>query len=708
MPIPHSEISGIAYNNLFEGTGEMVSLMRSYAWASHPMGTPDRWPKSLRSFIHLMLRSDFPMFIWWSREFYMFHNDAYLPALGKKHPKALGAKAREMWSEIWHQIGSIAEDIIQGGNSFYAKELLIILDRKGYPEETYWTFSYSPAPNDNGEVEGIFCACNEVTESVLRQRRMKMIKNITDATSKVKNAEEAGQLLANALAEDTSDVPFSLIYLLNNEGSRADLIGMSPQLPASLAPVQIDFSQASSADTWQLTKTLQTRQVQTTSLTPEEASLWPGSESTHPITVVTHPILKPGEDKIIGFFVAALSRKLDFDHEYKNFHTLLTGQISSSLSAVLAREEATRQQEELIQLFQQAPVAIAILRGENLVVELANANMCEFWGRSHQQVINRPVFEALPETRGQGLEALLHDVLHKGVTHSFNEYQLTLNRKHQQEQIYVNFTYYPLRDTKSMIVGVIAIAVEVTEQVESRHQIEANNKELVAINADLDNFVYSASHDLKGPILNIEGLVKILLPKFPAQSLESEEVKKLLKMIFGSIDRLKSTIEDLSKVAKVQKEADEDVGLIDIAEVVKDVLSDMQLNIQEANADVQVDVPSTYIRFSPKNLKSVIYNLLSNAIKYRSSERKPVIRMESKIVNHELLFTVTDNGLGMDLKYRSKIFSMFKRLHAHVEGSGVGLYIVKRIVENAGGKIDVKSEVNKGAAFTVYLKLQNN
>lgn len=130
-------------------------------------------------------------------------------------------------------------------------------------------------------------------------------------------------------------------------------------------------------------------------------------------------------------------------------------------------------------------------------------------------------FDALPEARGQGLEELLMDVLSTGISHSFSEYVLMLNRNGKHETIYATFIYYPLRNSKRVITGVTAIAVEVTEKVEARQVIEAKNKELTAINADLDNFVYSASHDLKGPILNIEGLMKVLLPKLPAESLQS-------------------------------------------------------------------------------------------------------------------------------------------------------------------------------------------
>ncbi len=127
--------------------------------------------------------------------------------------------------------------------------------------------------------------------------------------------------------------------------------------------------------------------------------------------------------------------------------------------------------------------------------------------------------------------------------------------------------------------------------------------------------------------------------------------------------------------------------------------------IKSSKAEIHVETDShPVIKFSKKNLKSVIYNLLSNAIKYRSAERKPEIFISTEQQDGYLTLKIKDNGLGVEKDKQSKMFSMFKRFHDHVEGTGVGLYIVKKIVENAGGKIEVESEVNKGTTFTIFFK----
>lgn len=186
------------------------------------------------------------MFVWWSSELYIFHNDPYLPALGKKHPSALGASASVMWAEIWEQIGSIVEEILKGGKPFYAEDLLIVL------EETYWTFSYSAAPNDEGGVGGIFCACNEATNKVLGQRRLKTLKDIADAMVQIQTVEQVCHKAGDVLAKNEKDIPFSLIYLLNREGTEARLLGQTGNLFKEAAPRVVNLSQADAI--WPLAK----------------------------------------------------------------------------------------------------------------------------------------------------------------------------------------------------------------------------------------------------------------------------------------------------------------------------------------------------------------------------------------------------------------------------------------------------------------------
>ncbi|ARS37712.1 PAS domain-containing sensor histidine kinase [Pontibacter actiniarum] len=675
----------------------MGALMRTYDWSSHPLGNPAYWPQSLKANVRLMLNSGFPMFIWWTKELYMFNNDAYLPALGKKHPKALGARAQDMWAEIWEQIGGITKDILEHGNEFYAENLQMFLERKGFAEETYWTFSYSPAFNDAGEVEGIFCACSEVTTNVLAQRRLKTLNDVSDALLQVQTLEQAGQTACHVLAQNQHDLPFSLIYLINGTDTEAQLVGKSGTVPAGFAPQLVDLRKRKAA--FPLAQVQRTRQRALVTLPSVDPSL-PGT----PAKAVILPILRPGHEQLIGFFVAGLSPQQEYNEAYKGFHSLVAGQIATSITGIRTKQELLRRQEYLSEIFQQAPVGITMLRGPQYIVDIANPAVCEIWRISQEEILGKPVLEAIPEAGEQGFKELLDGVMNTGVPFVANELPLVLERNGKPEKVYLNFVYHPLRDAQGFITGIIAVAIDISEQVEARQEMESINRELLATNADLDNFVYSASHDLKAPIYNIEGLVHALQEHLPHDASASEEVQQLLTHIESSVERFKKVVSDLTQVAKIQREGSEDVSAIDLEEVMTELREEFELTLAASEAQLETDLTAATIRFSAKNIRSILYNLLSNALKYRSPERKPHITVKTVNTPEHLVLSVTDNGLGIEQSDYKKVFSMFKRLHDHVEGSGIGLYIVKRIVENAGGYIRIHSEVGKGTTFSIYFK----
>lgn len=246
-------------------------------------------------------------------------------------------------------------------------------------------------------------------------------------------------------------------------------------------------------------------------------------------------------------------------------------------------------------------------------------------------------------------------------------------------------------------------ALSLNKELEER--VEERTKELTRINNDLDNFIYTASHDLKAPINNIEGLMKMISDRFSAKPSNPEELSSLMEMVNESVVRFKNTLKDLTEVAKVQHEEVSDESKVSFGEMLEEVKLTITNLIQKYDAQIFEDfsqVPE--INFSRKNLRSIIYNLVSNAIKYSSPDRQPEIKISTARVGSYIMLRVQDNGLGIKKEVQKKVFGMFKRLHSHVEGTGVGMAIVKRIVENNSGKIELQSEEGKGTVFKIYLK----
>ena len=239
------------------------------------------------------------------------------------------------------------------------------------------------------------------------------------------------------------------------------------------------------------------------------------------------------------------------------------------------------------------------------------------------------------------------------------------------------------------------------DEQKQRHQVlEEKNRELSIINNDLDNFIYTASHDLRSPIANLEGLTSLLIKNREGHFNDQE--KKIFDLMYVSIERFKGTLRDLTDIVRAQKEVDESRLAIPFQEILAEVLLDVAPLVQETDVQIETDFGVADISYARKNLKSIMYNLVSNALKYRSPARPLRLYIRTEAHDTHALLTVRDNGLGMTAAQQGKLFSMFRRFHTHVEGSGIGLYIVKRIVENAGGRIEVESQVGEGTTFRVY------
>ncbi|WP_210521006.1 PAS domain-containing sensor histidine kinase [Hymenobacter terricola] len=569
---------------------------------------------------------------------------------------------------------------------------------------------------------------------------------------------------------------------------------------------------------------------------------------------------------------------------------------------VQARQQRDAQQRQQQELFEQAPVAMAVFRGPRYVIEEANPAVCRLWGRTLAQALGTPLFELLPEAAGQGFEELLAGVLATGVPYVAHELPALIDRLGRRDTVYWDFVYHPLREADGRVTGITVVATEVSEQVRARQQVQALNQQLevanvtlqatnaelrahnaelrrtqrqlqrlnqtldarvaertqaseastrqlrlitdalpvlighldaeqryrfanrayeawfnqpadallgrtvaevvgaaayagvqhyikralagerldfearmpyredfvkyirtsfvpdiqagavvgyyslvsditeevlsreqvqglneqlatsneelhaandelgatnqylTRTNVDLDTFVYTASHDLKDPITNLDGLLHALREELPPEN-RVGQVAYILNLMQGSIDRFQRTISQLSAIGQLQQERGQPAPPVFLANVISDVRLDLASLIQAVDAQLVVEVrgfPS--FPFSEKNLRSVVYNLLSNALKYRHPDRVPQVHLLCRLEAPHWVLEVRDNGLGVDLTPDRPLFGLFQRYHTHVEGSGVGLYMVKKMVENAGGRVAVQSQPGVGSTFTVYFR----
>ena len=377
---------------------------------------------------------------------------------------------------------------------------------------------------------------------------------------------------------------------------------------------------------------------------------------------------------------------------------------------VLARRQQAAAQAQVQAVFEQAPVAIALLQGPDYVAEIVNSSMSDLWGQDQAAVMGRPVFEVLPEAAALGAREVLDEVRRTGRPHALYEQPAVISRERHLGAAYFNVVYQPLAAGPGQLPAVAVLATNVGQQVAARQQLALTNEELQAANqqltrtnADLDNFIYAASHDLKAPITNIEGLLQALEEHLPPEVRQAEQVRPLLRMMEGAVERFQKTIGDLTDISKLQQAHAQPAEPVDLATLIEEIGLDLAPALPPSTR-LLVDVAACpTVSFAPKNLRSILYNLLSNAVKYAAPDRPAVVQLRSRRAAGAVLLDVQDNGLGLTEAQQAQLFGMFQRLHSHVEGSGVGLYMVKKIVDNAGGTITVRSEPGVGSTFTVRL-----
>lgn len=236
--------------------------------------------------------------------------------------------------------------------------------------------------------------------------------------------------------------------------------------------------------------------------------------------------------------------------------------------------------------------------------------------------------------------------------------------------------------------------------LEKQKQLEQRNQRLQELNEALDGLVYNASHALKNPVVNFQSMIEMLkiLTREPGNEVMIQEVIERLESASG---KFLFTISDLVDVSRVEKQLREEAERLAIEDCVKDSFSELSESMEVNHAEIYIETDKApSIIFSAPGLKSIFQNLLSNAVKYSHPDRKPEVRVFSKRIDEGLQIEVSDNGMGINLEvFRDKLFKMFSKLNQDQEGNGIGLYIVKRTVELAGGKIWVESEEGKGTTF---------
>src|SRR5882724_7117731 len=335
--------------DFLQGGGEMGRRMRSFDWSNNPLGPAEGWPQSLKIVIRIMLTSRYAMWMGWGPEFYFFCNDAYLPTLGIK-ANWMGTPARQVWAEIWNDIGPRIESVVQQGEATWDESLRLFLERSGYPEETYHTFSYSPLNDDGGSISGMLCVVTEETKRVIDDRRLAMLRDLASDLAVTKTEEELCVAVEHNLELNNKDVPFSLIYLFDDDTNVARLrCSQGVTSGDAIAPATMDLN--STEALWPAQELFGNPSPILVSELAQRFQVIPTGpwvKSARQCAIV--PIAQQGQNRPAGFLIAAINPYRPYDDPYKGFIGLLAGQISAALSNARAYAQERKRAESLAEL----------------------------------------------------------------------------------------------------------------------------------------------------------------------------------------------------------------------------------------------------------------------------------------------------------------------------------------------------------------------
>lgn len=248
----------------------------------------------------------------------------------------------------------------------------------------------------------------------------------------------------------------------------------------------------------------------------------------------------------------------------------------------------------------------------------------------------------------------------------------------------------------------IAANIQQAEIIEAQKlEVESLSEQLKIKNDSLDRFVYRVSHDLKAPILTIKSLLKLIQEKWDASG--NEEVKKAFSFLEKSSDKLQQTVFDLLEVCRIEKSLETTKEWLSLEALVHQISTENEQIIAATKVQITCNFEVPQLYFSRANMTSLLSNLLTNGVKYQHPGRNSTIHLETIQRGDVVCLSIKDNGIGIDLeRHKSKLFGMFNRFHDHVEGSGVGLYIVKKIIDEVNGTIEIESQPDIGTTFILY------
>ncbi|MDB5181928.1 MAG: chemotaxis protein methyltransferase CheR [Candidatus Saccharibacteria bacterium] len=672
------------------GSQEMSKLIRAFDWKNTSLGPIEVWPQSLITSVNLLLQSPIPMVMLWGKDGIMIYNDAYSEFAAARHPQLLGSKVVEGWPEVADFNRNVMDKGLKGKTLTY-KDQQLTLYRNNVAEEVWMDLTYSPIIDESGKPGGVLAIVIENTKRVQAEKKQQ------EAEASLRAEQERLQ-------------------------------SMFMQAPAMIAVLH------GPEHVFVLANPFYMQLV--------------GHRPIHgkPVREALPEVVGQGFIKILDkvyttakpFYGNELAVDLDdgkggIRKSYLNFVYQPSYDEHHKVEGILVHAvDVTEQVKSRQQVEEIASLNKSITDNATTgMLIMDNDQLCTFMNPAAEKIMGMTFAEV--KKSGKPLHDLAHYKKPDGSPYPIEECPTTQNIPRKggapSEDIFVrpDGSMYPVSVMSSPIVqngatvGTVIEFRDITKEKAAENEIRELNKELEArvqkrteqltiankelerSNEELEDFAYVASHDLQEPLRKIAAFSNLLEEDFKDDL--PAEAQAYLSGIHKSSGRMRTLISDLLTYSRVTTQA-RPFETIDLSQLAHEALEDLQARVDETGAKVVIDALGS-IEGDPLQLRLLLQNLVSNALKYTRPGVKPVIHVSSSVKDERLTLKVKDNGIGFDVQYLDRIFTIFQRLHGknEYEGTGVGLAISKKIIDRHKGTITAKSKQGSGSTFITTLPI---
>lgn len=778
----------------------MGDLIRNHPWDETNLGPIDTWPQSLLTSINLLINSSYPMFIWWDEgNLINFYNDAYAKIIGGKHPQALGAKAEEVWKDIWDQTTPLVKKVFIRGVSVSKQDLPLTLNRSGRIEKAYFTFSFSPIFGEEGKAVGIFCVLTETTQELLSREQLK------ESEVRFKNLADTAPMYI-AMADETGNaIYFNKPWLQFTGKKQKEMLGLgwlSTLHPEDAPKFEKDFKNAfknkqpiseeyrfKRADgeyRWMLAigaprftpdgkcvgyfgtytdfhdlkmaqleieiselrfRTLIEKSPSAVQMVSEDGRIFFSSSSVVNVLGYSpeelantgvlpylHPddmkdffenfnelVKHPGSQRTFRYRVRhkngswAWVETIAVNHLKTPHIHALVGNFRNFTEQKEAEDRLRDSERKFRAFIDNIPNLAWIARPNgyrywfnNRWYEYTGSNLLEMrgwgWKKVHDQRILPDIMKQWNIARKKGLPFETVAPL-RGADGEFRPF---LSR------------VIPIKSSDGKVLQWVGTNTDISEQLKAKEaeaekerietsakQLALQHRELIELNKAKDEFISLASHQLRTPATGVKQFLGMLIEGYGGEL--SPAQLKLAERSYESNEREISIINDLLKVAQL------DAGrmriqrqMIDFSKFIEEIIDEHRSDFAERNQTIAFERPAKVMagHADKQRVQMVLDNIIDNASKYSSEGKCIYVHLEQD-EDKTIHINIRDEGVGISMADFDKIFDKFVRvdnpLSTAVGGSGLGLYLAKKIMDLHGGKITVASTPGKGTLFSLSL-----